>query len=312
MTEWYMPASVFKAYAGRIDVDNIPMFMQFDLYEDVKATVLMPPVMSIEGIYGYIKRKLWGKRLCKDIKLTNRKGDYEYDEDDSESYYLDEGDYKIYKFYVIERIINTHIIFKGCYNLLGSLSLKKGLISIPFDKIPSRRADKYLAQKLREFRRIVLFSVEDCRKYNIWLPNQVKGFAASFGFSFNSIYQYCFARFVVYDENASELGIKLSEQYMADLEREIHEFERKVSRLVDEWQSLKEHIIEDVVDVRSLALRLLKERGSIAITPDILHILDSYGFKLESFINELNKLAEEGIVIKHPEGWKLASGSKVE
>ena len=69
---------------------------------------------------------------------------------------------------------------------------------------------------------------------------------------------------------------------------------------------MKELILEGVHDLESLVLRLMEERGgSIAITPDIIQIVQNYGYSINGMLDVLNKLEREGKVVRHPNGWVL-------
>mgnify|MGYP000521756352 CR=1 FL=1 len=297
--EFYMPKQVLESYIVEIDVVNLPKFMHLHLDNDVRTTVKLPATLS--SSYSLIKKKLWNKRLCKDIVLTNEG----IGGDEKEAYRLEEGDYRIKKFFIAERIFNTHIIFKGVYSLITELELKHDFVDIPTHKVKSRSMDRDLAQLRKYLSTINFYSYDESIRFNIWLPEQVKGFACSYHIPFSTIYEFCFTHFVLRDSNAPEL-VSLSESYVHDLEADYKYFKKKLSDAIDNYQSMKELILEGVHDLESLVLRLMEERGgSIAITPDIIQIVQNYGYSINGMLDVLNKLEREGKVVRHPNGWVL-------
>jgi len=297
--EFYMPRQILESYIIDIDTNNLPRFLKLHPDEDVLSTVKLPP--TLHEVYKTIRHKLWNKRLCRDIVLTNEG----IGVNEKDAYRLEDGDYKLKKFFVIERIFNTHIIYKGVYSLFTELELKSDFVDIPYHEVSSRSQDRQLAQLLKSLSQIRFYTLEESSRFNTWCPVSVRGFASTTGLPFSTVFEYCFTHFILRDPLAPEL-VKLKESYLHDLEADFTNFKNKLLDAIDSIQTAKELILEGVHDLTSLLLRLMEERGgSIAITPDVIRILQSYGYSIECAVEALDKLAIEGRVKKHPDRWEL-------
>lgn len=296
LAEFYFPRKLLESYIDEVSYLTLPKFLDLNVSEDMRATVRLPPTLGFKGLYARLRRKLYGKKLCKDIVLTNALlGSKE------SPYRLDEGNLEIRKFFVVERIMNTHIIYTGVYDLIGSVVFKKGLLEIPIEEVPNRSVDAYLAKIIRLLSNITFFG-DDAIPLNIWVPSEVKGFACSTGFAFNAIYGYCIANFAV--NEAHVFDIRFKEDYLEDLKTEIEVFRERVASYLDEFQQLKERVIEGIHTARDLALKLLEAKNTLVLTPDIIELVESYGFSIDALISALEELVKEGIVVKTSEGWK--------
>ena len=296
MYEFYFPRRLLESYIDEVSYLTLPKFLELNLSEDMRATVRLPPTLGFRGFYGLLRRKLYGKRLCKDIVLTNAQlGSKE------SPYRLDEGSLQVKKFFVVERIVNTHIVYTGVYDLTGSVAFRRGLVEIPVEEVPSRAVDAYLERVIRLLSNLSFFA-EGTTPLNIWVPGEVKGFACSTGLTFNAVYGYSLANFVI--NEAHVFDIRFKESYLEDLKTEIEVFREKVACYLDEFQQVKERVIEGIHTARDLALRLLEVKNTLILTPDIIELVESYGFSLDALISALEELEKEGIVVKTPDGWR--------
>jgi len=304
MAEFYMPKHVLEAYISSIDVTNLVKFLKLHPDEDERIHVKLPPTLL--SAFRLIRHKMWDKKLCSEIVLTNeglgKKGD-------ESVYRLDEGDYRIRKFIIAERIFNTHILYRGVYSIISDIELSSSMLDIPVEDVSSRMQDLYLAEIAKELRNCSFFTNIESIHFKTWCPVMVTGFASSLRLPLTTVYEYSFVHFVLTDDLAPEL-VRLKESYLEDLKVEYDEFKKKLLGAIDAFQSAKEMVLEGAYDLRSLLLKLMVVKGgSLALTPDVISVVRSYGYGVDEALRVLDSLVSEGRVLKKPDRWELCRWS---
>lgn len=306
--EFYIPRMIWDTYTEKYrNLDRkIKAFLEPNIIYDKEIKPRIPSILKT--VLKAIVRKIYGKALGVDLKI------YHFDKDHNKVYHVEhlpdgfeKEQAKIKRFIVAHRIFNTHILFTY------SSELDKIFPKFPVKLEEIAREVKSVEQFSKiynEYKKIFRKTIfPNDTQVKTYCPLEAIGRIQTTGreiISFNTLYNYCLAKFIVEDPIMAVLEENtkiISDEIKIDIKIKLEEFEEKI---IDECESIQESIemiLMEIDSPYSLAKAMLQQEGAITLDLSTIRKIKNAGFTIDEFVEALRHLENHGYAVYKDGKW---------